>query len=291
MIISASRRTDIPRFYSDWLIQRLRAGFCIVSNPFNPRQVSRVDLRPQSVTAIMFWTRYPGPLLKYLDEISDRGFPFYFQFTLNNYPVLYEKNAVALSAVLDAIQTLAQKIGRHRIVWRYDPIFFSDGLEPDFHLQNFGRLCNKLEGCTNHLVISLLDEYRKTKNQLTKLDCHYSGDPAAHPQLHPFLKELVSVATRHQLTVSACAEPLDLTALGITPAHCIDAALIQKLCGVPLSHVKDPHQRPLCNCAVSRDIGANQTCAGGCVYCYAGGNHETALRNLQTHDPAKERLL
>lgn len=290
MIISASRRTDIPRFYSEWLIQRLRAGFCLVPNPYNPRQKSHVDLRPQAVSAIVFWTRYPGPLLKYLDEISAMGFPFYFQFTLNNYPALYEKNAVDLSAVLDSFTRLAQKIGPQRIIWRYDPIFFSHGLEPDFHIKNIKRLCQQLQGCTNHLIISLLDEYRKTKKQLINLNCGYQGDPIKHPFLQPFIKDLVSLATVHHLTISACAEPLDLTFLGITQAQCIDASLLNKIGYTRLLYKKDPNQRSLCRCMISKDIGVNQTCPGGCVYCYASGNQESVRRNLQNHDPANETI-
>jgi hypothetical protein len=291
MIISVSRRTDIPRFYAEWFMHRLRAGFCLVPNPFNPRQVSRVDLRAQSVTAIVFWTRYPEPLLRYLDEIEEKGFHYYFQFTLNNYPAQYEKNAARLDLVLRVFEKLACQIGRSRVIWRYDPIFFADGMDELFHLRNLAMLCQKLTDCTDQLVISLVDEYRKILHKFREMDCHYQGDPLQTENLRSFLEQVVSTAHQHHMTVSSCAEPLNIADLGVAPGRCIDHVLINKMCGTSLEYKKDPSQRKLCGCMVSKDIGMNQTCPGGCVYCYAGNRHDTVLHNFQHHDPHGESLV
>jgi len=90
MIISASRRTNIPAFYSKWFINRIRDGFCAVPNPFNPTQVSRVSLKPQDVDVIVFWTRNPRPLFPFLTELNESGYGYYFQYTLMDNPRLLD---------------------------------------------------------------------------------------------------------------------------------------------------------------------------------------------------------
>ncbi len=291
MIISASRRTDLPRFYSRWLLQRLTSGFCLVPNPCYPAQVHRVDLRPEAVTAIVFWTRYPQPLLRHLDELQNRGYRFIFQITFNQYPQRYEKNAESAAKVLKAFEQLAAKIGRQRIIWRYDPIFFADGLEPSFHLKNLDWIGRQLEGCVERMVISLLDEYRAVRARLQKAECHYPGDPAHQPGLRSFLTDLASIARDHRLVVSSCAEPEDYTDLGIPPGACIDHELLNGLFGLNLRYKKDPSQRTRCLCTQSRDIGLYQTCPAGCVYCYASSRTEAALRYFKNHHAESESLL
>ena len=290
MIISASRRTDIPRFYSAWLMQRLRAGFCSVPNPFNPRQISHVDLRPQAVTAIVFWTRYPEPLVPHLQEIEERGYRFYFQITLNNYPKRYETNAEEVNRVVDSITKLAARIGPQRIIWRYDPIFFADEVEESFHLQNLEELCHRLQGCTHRLTISLIDEYRKTLAQFRKMNCHYHGDPLGRSQLRLFLSQLVDITQAHHLSVTTCAEPDNLADLNLVSGRCIDHLLINQLWDCHLTYKKDPCQRKRCGCMVSKDIGVNHTCLGGCVYCYATSSLTQAKKNYHLHDPSRESM-
>jgi hypothetical protein len=78
MILSASRRTDIPRYYAEWFNRRLHAGYCMVPNPYNPHQIARVSLRREDVDAIVFWTRYPEPLLPVLSRLNREDFKYYF---------------------------------------------------------------------------------------------------------------------------------------------------------------------------------------------------------------------
>lgn len=63
MIISASRRTDIPAFYSDWFLNRIKDGFVDVRNPMNYHQVSRISLSPDVIDCIVFWSKNPKPML------------------------------------------------------------------------------------------------------------------------------------------------------------------------------------------------------------------------------------
>ena len=81
MIISASRRTDIPSFYSEWMLNRLKEEYVLVRNPMNIHQVSKIDLSPSVVDALVFWTKNPTPMLQHLDELKD--YIYYFQFTLS----------------------------------------------------------------------------------------------------------------------------------------------------------------------------------------------------------------
>ncbi len=291
MIISASRRTDIPRFYADWFMKRIQAGFVLVPNPYNPHHIARVSLAVRDVTAIVFWTRYPGPMLTRLHELDEQGFRYYFQITLNHYPSLYEANAEPLARVLDAIQQLAHQIGPARIIWRYDPIFFSRDLDSDFHLHNFATLSHALTGCTHRVVISLLDEYRKTVHRLHDLQCGFTGDPLLREDLAALLAELARIARQNGMVMESCAEAVDLTALGIYPGRCIDDRLLREVFNLNLTFRKDPSQRPHCGCMVSKDIGINNTCPGGCVYCYAVGRPSTALNNYQRHISASDALM
>jgi hypothetical protein len=291
MIISVSRRTDIPRFYSDWFMKRIRAGYVLVANPYNPLQIARVSLKVKDVTAFVFWTRFPAPLFPGLQELDDLGFPYYFQVTLNNYPAPYETNAEPLPHVLHAFAQLVNKIGASRIVWRYDPIFFTQEMTLDFHLKNFQFLCNALQGCTQRAVISLLDEYRKTVRHLDALQRGYAGDPLQHRDLLPFLGELAGIARHAGMAMETCAESTDFSAIGIHPGRCIDERLLNTVFGLNLAYRKDPSQRTSCGCMISKDIGVNNTCPGGCVYCYATANHIAALQKFKQHNPEATALI
>ncbi len=111
MLISASRRTDIPAFYAPWLIQRLREGYCKVPNPFNARQVQHISLLPEEVEVIIFWTRHPRLLFPYLEEMEARGYRYYFQYTLLDYPSSLDRDNPPYKAKIAAFQELSSRIG------------------------------------------------------------------------------------------------------------------------------------------------------------------------------------
>lgn len=289
MIISASRRTDIPAFYTPWLMNRLRAGICQVANPFNPAQATEVSLRAEDVEAIVFWTRDPRPLLPHLNELDARGYRYYFQFTLTGYPACLEPGLPGQAEVIHAFQSLAAHIGAERVIWRYDPILLSNITDPAFHLSHFAELCEALSPHTRRVVVSLLDPYAKNRRRLQKLaadgvQIQETGEIDA--PLAELLRGLAAMAQRHGLEIVSCAEPLDLMPFGIAPGKCIDAAYIRRVLGVAVSQAKDPSQRAACGCAPSKDIGAYDTCRHGCVYCYATQSARRAAR----HDPERSSL-
>lgn len=294
MIISASRRTDIPAFYSRWMLNRLRAGFCDVPNPFNPAQVSRISLLPAEVDAIVFWTRNPRPLFASLAEMEQRGYHFYFQYTLLDNPRWLDPYSPPLPAALDTFHRLSGRIGPERVIWRYDPIVLSQATPPDFHRRTFEQIAAQLHGHTNRVVLSFMDFYPKIRKRLQALQPH-SGElrrpQGGEPWFEALARDLAAIARSNGLQPVSCAEPLDLQACGIEPGKCIDDALLHDLFGLQLAAGKDPGQRSACGCVQSRDIGVYETCLFGCRYCYATGSFERARQNYARHDPAASSLL
>jgi len=274
-IISASRRTDIPAFYSEWFMDRIREGHCLVPNPFNAKQVSRVSLKPQDVQAIVFWTRDPKPLIKYLPELDQKGYRYYFQYTIIGYPRSIEPKTPPIDDAIKTFRKLSELIGKDRVIWRYDPIFYSNETPKEWHIKQLSYLIEKLKSHTKRLVISFIDPYRKTKIRMNKETgsnfrlAPYAFEVAAYDKLIEWIGKQAASAG---LEVRTCAEDASLERLGIKHGKCIDDNLIGKTWGITVSKRKDPSQRKLCGCVVSKDIGVNNTCLFGCKYCYATSN-------------------
>ncbi|WP_418667685.1 DUF1848 domain-containing protein [Allofournierella sp.] len=280
MIISASRRTDLPAYYSGWLFERLRQGEALVRNPLNPRRVSRVSLRPGDVDGIVFWTKDPGPMLGRLAELS--GYAYYFQFTLTGYgPEVEPRVADKQKVLVPAFRRLAQAIGPGRVVWRYDPIFLSKTYTFDHHLRSFEALARQLQGCSDTCVISFLDFYRGTAKRMADLALE-AFPPAKQEEL---AAALAPIAEAYGFAMESCAERLELARYGIRHGRCIDPERLGRILHCPLRPEKDKNQRPACGCAPSVDIGAYDTCPGGCLYCYADHGRRPA-----PHDPASPLL-
>jgi len=301
VIISASRRTDIPAFYSRWLVNRLRLGWCLVPNPFNPQQVSKISLAPQDVDALVFWTRSPRPLIPYLDELDSRGYRYYFQFTLMDNPQLIDPHRPPSSLAIETFRLISDHIGADRVIWRYDPIVLTTITPPDFHRTAFARLAESLKGSTRRCVISFLDIYGKAHHRLAEmarlgapllpeaLDLQVLGNTLPD-SIADLMGDIAAIAMDNQMEIVSCAEHFDLTQFGVRPGKCIDDDLISRLFGLDVSHTKDPAQRPACGCVQSRDIGMYNSCLFGCRYCYATSSFERAALNYKSHDPNSPSL-
>ncbi|MDN5294000.1 MAG: hypothetical protein PWQ31_1305 [Eubacteriales bacterium] len=294
-IISASRRTDIPAFYGEWFINRIRAGYCLWKNPFNAKQISRVSLAPEDVIAIVFWTKNPRPFFRYLPELDSRGYRYYFQFTVNGYGPEMEPYLPPLAERIDTFRRLAEMVGPKRVIWRYDPIVFSNVHTTEFHREKFASILAQLRDYTRRVVVSIVDDYRKATVNFRRLKAE--GITVAAPP-EPVLQELASFlaaeAKKAGLEIQSCAENLPfLRRAGIMPGKCVDADLIEKIFSLSLPakyHLKDKSQRAECGCVVSKDIGVYDTCLHGCKYCYAG-SYETSRKNYARHDPASPLLV
>ena len=291
MIISASRRTDIPAYYAEWFYNRIKEGYCTVPNPFNMNQVSVVNLNPEFVDAIVFWTRNPNPILKYLDKINKLGYKYYFHFTINNLPKIYEPYNPTLKNALSAFQKLSELIGKEKVIWRYDPIFLTDDITVKFHINNFLHICKNLNGFTKRVVISIVDDYKKTLRRLYRLNTGYLPNQEENPDIELLLKEIAGIAAENKIEVQSCAEAKNYSYLGIKPGKCIDDDIIRDELGVNIKYKKDKSQRSACRCSVSKDIGINNTCLMGCEYCYATTSHEAAVNNRAKHDPRSTSII
>lgn len=278
MIISASRRTDIPAFYSDWFYQRMKAAFVLVRNPMNPHQVSKVNLSPDHVDGIVLWTKNPIPMLDRLDEI--KKYPYYFQFTLNAYGRDVEPNVPSKNDVMiPAFQKLSTRIGRERVVWRYDPIFLSERYTLDYHCTYFERLASRLSPYTDQCTVSFLDYYQDTERRMHP---HHITGISTQKKLE-LMERMSEIALQYGLSLATCSERIDLSEFGIRHACCIDKKRLEKIGGYQLDVGKDKHQRPDCGCAASVDIGMYSTCPNGCIYCYANAGTKFVQRNFSRH--------
>jgi len=292
MIISASRRTDIPAFYSSWFMNRISEGFCLVPNPFNSKQVSRVSLAPNDVECIVFWTRDPRPLLQHLSILDAEGYRYYFLITLLNNPRYIDPFAPPVKTSIDTFRRLSDMIGPRRVVWRYDPILLSTATEPHFHKESFSLLAEKLKGSTTRSIISLATIYRKLRGRLSRLE--QNGIRVREPEdreIADLMTFLAAAAKENGMEIQSCAQERNLRPFGILPGKCVDDLLISEVFGMEVSHRKDPSQRKACGCVESRDIGIYDTCQFGCAYCYATSDAGRAKANYSRHDPRGASLL
>jgi len=270
MIISASRRTDIPAYFAGEFMAGIRAGFIDVPHPRNARKLTRISLKPEDVDAIVFWTRDPRPLLPHLHELDGRGYFYYFQYTLLDSPPYLDPEGPRGNEAVDVFRKLAGITGPDRVVWRYDPIVFSGRTGPAYHREKFKGLAAALAGATNRVMISLVDFYRSVKPRLRILEkTGVSVRPPEPEDLEELIPALVKIAAGCGLDIFSCAEEIDLETWGVRPGKCVDDELLSRLLGRPLRVRKDPRQRKACGCVESRDIGVYGTCRRGCVYCYA----------------------
>lgn len=279
MILSASRRTDIPNYYSEWFLNRIREGFLYVRNPINAHQISRINLSPEIVDCIVFWTKNPGKMMERLDEFRD--YSYYFQFTLTGYgkdvePGLPDKRKV----LIPMFRELAGMLGKKRVVWRYDPILLSSRYTPEYHLKAFEEIAESLAGYTERVVISFVDLYTKTRRNTAKLEIKTASDE----EWFRLAAQFVKIAESRQIVVESCAEAIDLSEAGVRHGSCIDRRLIEEIIGCRLKVEKDKTQRKECGCFESVEVGSYNTCLNGCKYCYANFSDGQVKANVAQYD-------
>lgn len=280
MILSVSRRTDIPNYYFEWFVNRLKEGFVYVRNPMNVHQISKIDLSPQLVDCIVFWTKNPLPML---DKINDlQSYSYYFQFTLTGYGKDIEPNLPDKRKILiDVFRNLSLKIGREKMIWRYDPIIFTEQYTDAYHIKAFLTIANSLSGYTDKVVISFVDLYTKTKRNMQGVNMIHMGKH----RLEEFALKLSYIAGENNMKIATCAEGIDLSACGMEHNCCIDQQLIEKIIGCKIKAQKDKNQRSECGCIESVEIGSYNTCGNGCRYCYANDSDNKVQHNCKQYDP------
>lgn len=285
MILSVSRRTDIPAFYSEWFFNRLREGYALVRNPMNTHQISKVTLDPEVIDCIVFWTKDPSKMLPKLELLAQ--YNYYFQVTITGYDASIEPNLAPKEEIIASFKQLTKNLGKARTIWRYDPIIITKRLDRDFHRKKFAALAESLAQSTEKCVISFVDLYKKTQRNIKGLGPVLMDDQS----VLEIAQDLSILAKQFGLTLETCSESLDLTRFGIKAGKCIDDALISRIVGEQFDIGKDPNQRLECGCVSSIDIGAYNTCSHRCIYCYANFSPSVVQNNQKQHDPKSPLLL
>lgn len=279
MIISASRRTDIPGFFGDWFINRLKDGYLLIRNPMNTKQVSRIAISPDRVECLVFWTKNPSEsFIDSLKIIDDFGFPYYFLFTITPYGNGIEKNLPDKKIVINKFKKISQTIGKDKIIWRYDPIFINNYYNAEYHKKSFDNLLENLKDHTEKCIISFVDKYPRISK---RLDSNQIFELSLEKKIAISTSFSESIKNTN-LTIETCCEDIDLSGLNIKHGHCIDGNLINKITDNKYIFTKDKVQRDLCGCIESVDIGTYNTCRNNCLYCYA--NWQNSI-NINKYDP------
>lgn len=280
-VVSASRRTDIPAYHAQWFMNRIRAGSVKVVSPFGGR-LFEVSLAREDVLAIVFWTKDAALLLPHLEELRQSGYCFTFLYTVNNYPPFMEPAVPELSHTLRVLEELKKKFPRCSVRWRYDTIVLSGSLSRRWHMQNFRSLSGVMASFTGECIFSFCDYYKKTvKNMAATVPDFQRPEEALCLEM---ALEMAEIAADHGISFASCAHDY-LVSGKISKARCIDPAVLAGVVDTPeraaaAAKLKYSPTRKECGCAESKDIGAYDTCAHGCAYCYANSDQALAKKNL-----------
>ncbi len=297
-IISASRRTDIPRYYGAWFSQRRAAGFAEFRNAFGGH--GRASLKPEDLIGYLFWTKYAQPFQEQLSALRAEELPYVFQYTITGYGADLEPNMPPLKRVLEDFCEIAEGLPSTACIqWRYDPIVISQRYDISFHRENFCHIAQALADRTRVVNTSIVEPYAKTVRRVADPLVQFRQiAPDRHKQvarrypellqagedLGHFLRELAEIAQRHGMTLRSCSNP----EWNLPPSQCAGPemfapygeALRAQICGL-----KPSPTRTACRCLKSLDIGMDNSCIAGCKYCYVVSSQESALRNFKRHDP------
>lgn len=278
MILNVSGRTDIVAFYMDWFMNRYNEGYVDVRNPFNPKLISRIYF--ENVDAIMFCTKNPIPILKYIKDIKK---PILFHVTLTSYKEDIEPNVPQKTKIIEAIKEISNVIGKDNIYLRYDPILINDNYDINYHIKAFNKLCELLDGYVNKIIISFIDDYKNVKNNSNIL------------KLHPFTEDIYKqiginfsqIAKKHNITIQTCFEKRNLSEYGFNIGECITNEIAYALTkkNYPKWKARD------CNCIQTVDIGVYNSCKHFCKYCYANYDETIVNYNYNDHDTKSSLLV
>lgn len=285
MIISASRRTDIPAYYSDWFLKRINERCVYVRNPMNIHQVSKINLNPDIVDCIVFWSKNPKPMLDKLQFL--KKYACYFQFTLNPYDRDIETNLPDKNEILDTFKKLSAIIGPQKVIWRYDPILLNEKYTLQYHIDKFYKFAGELKGYTEKVTFSFIDFYKKITENIK-----FAGmDEITYEEKNIIADNFSRIAKENNLLIDTCAEDIDLSQYNIAHARCIDDRLIAKIIRYDFIAEKDKNQRLECGCVGSIDIGEYNSCSNGCIYCYANYSKNVVITNCHKHNPSSPLLI
>ncbi len=284
MILNTGNRTDIPAFYGEWFMNRIRAGFVYSRNPYYPDLVTSYKLDPLVVDIIAFCSKNPIPFLKYIDELKD--YRLFFMVTITPYGQEIEPHVPNKNRVMDSVKVLSQKLGPKAVTWRYDPIFINEKYTVDYHIRIFKQMCERLSGYVDTCIISFIDLYAKTRRNFPGVE-----EVSMKDQMR-LAKAFQEICESYHIHLKTCLEDNSyLRALNIDVSGCMTKETLERAFDLTL---KIPHltdARKGCHCLLGNDIGTYNTCGHGCLYCYANEDHDQVKRLMQEHDPLSPLLI
>lgn len=283
MIIQTGMRTDIPAFYSEWFRNRLREGYVLVRNPYNPISVTKYQLSPDVVDMITFCTKNPAPMLPHMDKLKPYG-QFWF-VTITPYGKEIEPNVPGKYEVIQSFQRLSDIVGADSICWRYDPIFISEVYSVERHIKNFEQMAKELAGYTKCCVISFIDLYQKVQRNFPEVKA------VTKQERIELGKEFVRIGKKYGITIKSCAEGTELALYGVDCSGCMTIETYESALHARLQAPKFKSLRSECSCFLGTDIGAYDTCGHLCKYCYANTDARQVKQNMHMHDPKSPFLL
>lgn len=279
-VVSVSRRTDIPAFYTEWFINRIHDGYVLYPLPWSDK-LKHLKLSPENVNCFVFWSKNYVNLIPYLKLLDSKGYHYYFHFTVNNYPQHIEENVINLEQSVNQFKKLVEHTSSDHVLWRYDPIITTKDFNANFHLYNFETIASQLNGLTKRCYIEFVDLYRKVEINFKKHNVAYV--PYTQDQKFQLVNKMANIAKKYGITMYSCCD-YSIAKENIQRATCIDAELIYKLTGKAPNIPKAPTRKE-CGCYQSVDIGEYGSCLHGCLYCYANDNSATAEKFSNNHDP------
>ncbi|WP_297245472.1 DUF1848 domain-containing protein [uncultured Brachyspira sp.] len=269
MIISASRRTDIPSLHTKWFLNRLKEEYVITQNPISKNNFYKIPLNKNIVDIIVFWSKNPN--IDFLKEVRDLGYEFYLHFTITPYNKNIEKNIPDKNLLIKNFQIISKLFGKEKIIWRYDPIILNDDFDANYHINNFKNFADNLNGYTDECIFSFVQIYSKIKNNIKNIN--YNDKII-------LIENIKEISEKNNIKLKSCSQDFDN--ITIEKSACIDKERIQKILGYSIKEKKDKSQRKLCNCIESIDIGIYNTCTNGCIYCYA--NSKNILKDYDANN-------
>ena len=281
MILFASGRTDIPAFYSNWFINRVKAGFVDVRNPFNQKLVSRIYF--SDVDMIMFCSKNPLPMINKLDILK---VPVLFHVTITPYSKDVEPNTPDKRLIIEGVKKLSLVLGIDNVVVRYDPIFLSDKYNVDYHIRAFDKLCKNLNGYVNKIIVSFMDEYKNVRSNKNILKYR-----AFTREDYKKIGEAFSKSAHDNgMSVQTCFEDEDLTQYGFVKGECLSHELAYILTGKKFKS-SNVRKEKKCECEQMVDIGDYNSCMHMCKYCYANYDEKAVSSNFERHDDNSSLLI
>ena len=283
MILNTGLRTDIPGFFSEWFYNRIDDGFVYVRNPYAKNQIYSYRLDPELIDCIIFCTKNPKPMFENLEKIDK--FNQYWHITITPYEKEIEPNVPPMNDVLESFKYLSKKLGKENVTLRYDPIFINEKYTLEKHIESFEYIINSLSDYTTEAIISFIDLYEKTKRNFPK------AREVTKDERLKLGKEFAQIGKKNNITIKTCVEGTELDKFGIDSSGCMTKEVIERAINKNLNIPKQKARNGECYCLLNNDIGEYNTCAHGCLYCYANSNKKLVKRNLKLHDPKSPILI